>query len=160
MMVRAPVWWSSLSLSMNASVPSLHWTSVQTKLRSPLIWAMRVSLKYHLMCSCCFVWTPVFRVTGSPSVTDAKSAWTPEEDNQNKPKKTIQQCCAFFPLDIQYYESTNCLGLECNKQLEENTTDLHIDLNRTIVIALIIILKWKGQETLTTFTVIYLLNIK
>jgi len=75
-MFRDPVWWPSFSPSLNLS---LHWTSVQIWLWSPVISAMRISLKYHIITSFVFFITPGSKVTDSPSFTSySLAAETPE----------------------------------------------------------------------------------
>ncbi len=72
-MVRDPVWWSSSSLFLNLSVPSLHWTSVQNLHWSSVISAMQLSLKYHIFTSFVFFITPGSKVKCSPSFTHISS---------------------------------------------------------------------------------------
>jgi len=132
-MVRDPVWWSSFSLSLNLSVPPLHWTSVQILLWSTVICAMRVSLKYHLMSSCCFVWTPVYRVTESPSITDTLSApEAPEEEIKSsinyKPNKITQHRRVILELWSCSFKLTQnkSSGGRCRAKWEELELQLHL----------------------------------
>ncbi len=110
---------SSLMIQLQSVSESLFTLIICTDLLwLTMIWAMRLSLKYHLILSCWFILTSVSRVTESPSITDTEtlSASTPRkpEDEMNRQlwnhflestKTTTGKCCKNF---LFFYKSWSC----------------------------------------------------